>query len=598
MGAEQPQTGAEQQTGSIPRPGAEPKQSPTKDGPNFVFRRERKPRPEPQVPSDATPSHLASEYAQGLSALRLQTIGASICAAALLILSLLDTGRFSFLSGLMPSNLMLPIGLGIFAVCTLLCVDVLKDGLIQLATRAPNADTLALFATVFTFADGISLLVSHLRTDTFPFFAPCGLVLTLHMVGKLCARSASLRTAETAASIQYPYVVTQDENLLSGKPAFRKSIASPQGFGRQMRTETEGELRFRRLTPVLLVACICLPLITTVAHHQPKLVFWSYSALFSAAATLGAPLSFAMPFSALTKKLARLGIALAGWPGVVAAQGCKGVMITDYDLYPPGTVTLSGGQTFTLTTPLERVISLSASLVRASGSGLVYAFDRTLQKEGGAYLPVQKLTMQENGLVGECGGQKIMLGNSEFMLRMGIVIPEGIRVKDAVLCTVDGQLVGMFTMRYSVHPTVLPSIFALLEHKFQPILATRDFNLNAHRLRMGGRFPVDQVIFPSLNNRVQFSGANQVHSNKIVALLCREGFSPFCGALIAGKRIYKAARWNSLFVNISACVGVVLTTSLSSAGALGAMSAWNLSLYLLLWLAPVLLLSLWTTQSY
>lgn len=75
-----------------------------------------------------------------------------------------------------------------------------------------------------------------------------------------------------------------------------------------------------------------------------------------------------------------------------------------------------------------------------------------------------------------------------------------------------------------------------------------------------------------------------------------EGIAPFSQALIGAKRIRRAAAFSSFFVNFSACVGVVLTASLSSAGALGAMCAWHLSLFLLLWLVPVLLISLWTTQ--
>ena len=49
-------------------------------------------------------------------------------------------------------------------------------------------------------------------------------------------------------------------------------------------------------------------------------------------------------------------------------------------------------------------------------------------------------------------------------------------------------------------------------------------------------------------------------------------------------------------MRLSSCVGVFLTATLSSAGALGAMCAWHLSLFLLLWLVPVLLISLWTAQ--
>ena len=79
-------------------------------------------------------------------------------------------------------------------------------------------------------------------------------------------------------------------------------------------------------------------------------------------------------------------------------------------------------------------------------------------------------------------------------------------------------------------------------------------------------------------------------------MLCREGLAPFAQSSIGARRIRRAAKANSFLVNISACIGVFLTSSLSSAGALGAMSAWNLSLFLLLWLLPVVFVSLWTKQ--
>ena len=80
---------------------------------------------------------------------------------------------------------------------------------------------------------------------------------------------------------------------------------------------------------MLLVACFCLSLVTTVAHHQPNLIFWSLSALFTAAATLGVSLALNLPLRMLGGKLAKLGVALAGWPGLLAGKGCKAALLLD-----------------------------------------------------------------------------------------------------------------------------------------------------------------------------------------------------------------------------------------------------------------------------
>ena len=557
--------------------------------------RERKGKAPDPPPPDAPPAQLATEYGPGLSALKTKCAVSGVLTGVLVVLSLLDSGLLPFLTGLVPTEIALWAGLALFAVCGGLCFDVLQQGLLQLTNRAPNGDTLALFAAVFTLADGVTLVAAPFREVTLPFFAPCALVLTFHLLGQYCDRSAKFQACRTAASVAQPYVVTQDANVLGGQPAFRKWLGLPRGFGSQIRTTSQAEAQFRRLTPVLLAACFALSLVTTVAHHQPWLVLWSLSALFCAAATLGATLSLALPLRLLGGKLAKLGVALAGWPGLLAAKGCKAALLLDQDVYPPGTIALTGSRVFG-SLSMERTVSYTASVIRASGSGLRYLFDKLLRAEGSSYLPIDKIVMQDTGLIGQCQDQQILVGNSDFMSRQGIALPPGIKAKDAVFCAVDRELVGMFVLRYTLHPSILPSLQTMIAHRISPVMATRDFNLTPHRLRLWGRLSVDQITFPDLQRRVVLSGPRQIHGTTLVAVLCREGVAPFSQALVASQRIRRAAAFSQWFVHIGACVGVVITAALSSAGALTAMSPWNLSLFLLLWFVPVLMLSLWTTQ--
>ena len=556
---------------------------------------ERKAKAEEPPPPDAPPAQLMTEYGPGLSAQRVKCAVSGVLSALLLALSLVDSGLIPVLSGWIPQDIALLAGLGLFVVCGFLCLDVLQEGLRQLTNRAPNGDTLALFAAVLTLADGVSTAFAPLREATLPFFAPCALVLTFHLLGLHCDRAAKFLSCRTAASVAQPYLVTQDPNVLGGKPAFRKWMGPLRGFGSQIRTTSQAEAQFRRLTPVLLAACFALSLVTTVAHHQPWLVLWSLSALFCAAATLGATLSLALPLRLLAGRLAKLGVALAGWPGLLAGKGCQAAVLMDQDVYPPGTVALIGSRVFG-SLSMERTVSYTASVIRASGSGLRFLFDKLLRAEGGSYLPIDKIILQDTGILGQCQDQQILVGNSDFMSRQGIALPPGIKSKDAVFCAVDRELVGMFVLRYTLHPSILPALQTLVGHKISPVMATRDFNLSPHRLRLWGRLSADQITFPDLQRRVVLSGARQTHGTGLAAVLCREGVAPFAQALVAAKRIRRAAAFSRVFVNVSACLGVVLTATLSSAGALTAMSPWNLSLFLLLWFVPVLLISLWTTQ--
>lgn len=557
--------------------------------------KDRKARAQAAPPPDAPPAQLSLEYGVGLKPLKNKTIGAAVLAVVLLVLAFLDTGILSFLTDLVPEDILLYASLGGFVVCCALAWDVLKDGLVQLTNFTPGSSTLALFAAAFTLADGVTMVLTPLRESAVPFFAPCALVLLFQLIGQYCDRASKFQACRTASSVARPYVVTQDPDVLAGKTGFRKWLGLPKGFGSQIRTTSQADERFQKLTPVLMTACVCLALLTTVAHHQPKLVLWSLSALFTASATLGASLTLSFPLQILGSKLATLGVALAGWPGIAAAKGCRAALLTDNDLYPPGTVTLANSKPLS-NLPMDRVVAYTASAIRASGSGLSYLFDKLLRSEGAKYLPIEKILLQDNGLIAQTQGQQILVGNSDFMSKQGIALPTGIKYKNTVFCAVDRELIGMFGVRYALHTTIVPSLQSLLGHRIAPVLVTRDFNINPKRMRFSDRLNKDSLTYPDLQRRVTLSGPNQAHGQTIVAVLCREGMAPFTLALIAAKRVRRAAGLSSFFVRLSACVGVILTATLSSAGALGAMSAWHMALFLLLWFVPVLLLSLWTEQ--
>ena len=557
--------------------------------------KDRKAKAQAAPPPDAPPAQLSLEYGVGLKPLKNKTIGAAVLAVVLLALAFLDTGILSFLTDLVPEDILLYASLGGFVVCCALAWDVLKDGLVQLTNFTPGSSTLALFAAAFTLADGVTMVLTPLRESAVPFFAPCALVLLFQLIGQYCDRASKFQACRTASSVARPYVVTQDPDVLAGKTGFRKWLGLPKGFGSQIRTTSQADERFQKLTPVLMTACVCLALLTTVAHHQPKLVLWSLSALFTASATLGASLTLSFPLQILGSKLATLGVALAGWPGIAAAKGCRAALLTDNDLYPPGTVTLANSKPLS-NLPMDRVVAYTASAIRASGSGLSYLFDKLLRSEGAKYLPIEKILLQDNGLIAQTQGQQILVGNSDFMSKQGIALPTGIKYKNTVFCAVDRELIGMFGVRYALHTTIVPSLQSLLGHRIAPVLVTRDFNINPKRMRFSDRLNKDSLTYPDLQRRVTLSGPNQAHGQTIVAVLCREGMAPFTLALIAAKRVRRAAGLSSFFVRLSACVGVILTATLSSAGALGAMSAWHMALFLLLWFVPVLLLSLWTEQ--
>ena len=146
--------------------------------------KDRKAKAQAAPPPDAPPAQLSLEYGVGLKPLKNKTIGAAVLAVVLLALAFLDTGILSFLTDLVPEDILLYASLGGFVVCCALAWDVLKDGLVQLTNFTPGSSTLALFAAAFTLADGVTMVLTPLRESAVPFFAPCALVLLFQLIGQ------------------------------------------------------------------------------------------------------------------------------------------------------------------------------------------------------------------------------------------------------------------------------------------------------------------------------------------------------------------------------------------------------------------------------
>lgn len=535
------------------------------------------------------------EYGFELAGWRNAAITSGVLSAVLLVLALPEGSLIPFLQGLIPAVITRAASLILFLVCALMGRNVLKEGFVALANKTPNADTLALLSAGFTLLDGVTLFLG-LRADSLPLCAPCALVITFRLITHYCEKKGKRDACQVAASAPQHYLVTQDPNTINGKPAFRKWLSAPRGFGSQIQTRSEQDFRFQRLVPVLMVACVVLGLLTTVAHHQPRLIFWSLSALFTASATLSAGLGNDLPFLLLGSRLRKLGAAVAGWPGTKAGKGCQFALLSDFDLYPPGTVTVNAVNSFG-TVPKERIISLTASVIRASGSGLLYPMERLVKQTGAGYVQVTNLTMEKGGIRAQSQqGQSVMIGSAEYLAKLGVTIPADAKGKDTILCALDRVALGSISLRYTVINSIEPSLDTMLDGRLSPVLATRDFFFSPQRLGFGEDYPLDQLIFPPLAHRIRLSTPVRTHGPDIVAILSREGVAPYAQAVVGASRLHRAARLSGVLSRVSACIGVLLTATLSSAGALGAMCSLSLSLYLLLWAVPVLLLSLWVVH--
>lgn len=556
-------------------------------------RKKRAGRPKPDIP----PAQLAKRLGKGLRFLHTRTFLSFLWCLPQLYLLL--AGALGIpLPPALAGNVALrgqvaAVGL---AVSCLLALDVLGQGGWSLVKLRLESETVLLFAAVASVADALTMPMVETRGgNALPYCGVVSVALFFALWGRFLKRSALRQSCRVAAGAGEPYLVTLDEKMWNGQDAYLKWSGEPVGYGSQVQATDGAQRVYHVAAPLLLLGSALLALVASVGQKRPELFFWALSATLTAGCGFTAFLSFAMPFSAVTRRLSKIGGALGGWDSLSWSRRGVGAVLTDGDLFPTGSVTLNGLK-LTGDTSLETLVSYAASLVKEAGSGMEKPFHDLLRTQGSIYRRCERVVFHEGGVTGEINGRQVYVGSGAFMALMEITLPPGLNVKNAVFCAVDGHLEGIFVLNYRLHPAVRPALGAMISNGIKPILATRDFGVIPDMLRKRFKLPVDRMEFPSLDRRRELSSQRLAHAPELSAVLCREGLGPYAETVVGGRRLARATRMGVFFSLLGSAVGMALAFYLTASAAFAALSAGALLAFLLLWMVPAVLISGWANR--
>ncbi len=538
---------------------------------------------------DTPPQELTARYGKGLGSLKLRRLAVFLLLLPLLYLTLADSAALPLPAVLTAGSVQLWIFTGLHAAALILSYDLVWSGICRL-----GADTLTVLASLAVLIDTITMNLLHTR-EGIPYTVVSVLALALGLWCKYMKQLSLRISCRTAATAKTPYLVTLDENRWDGRAVFTKWSGSAEGFGSQIQSDDGAMRAFRPAAGLLFLACLLFSVLSSIGKGRSELFWWCLSAMLCSAATFSGAMAFALPFRLLAQRLSGLGAALAGWEGIRRQAKESGILLTDTDLFPPGSTALNGVKVFQ-NHPLDKVISLTATMIRDMGSGLDRTFHELLHSQGTIYRKTEDLRCYEGGASATIRGEYVLVGNSAFMHMMEINLPQGLNVKNAVFCAVDGELAGIFALSYALHATVRPSLSALIENKISPILATRDFNLIPSMLRQRFKLPAEKMEFPEHTRRRTLSDPAQPHDKPLVCVLCREGIGPLSETVVGAKRLYLATRINTILAILGSVIGVVISYYLTAQAAFTLLSATNLLVFLLMWLVPTLLISGWVNR--
>lgn len=468
----------------------------------------------------------------------------------------------------------------------LLCRHVFLKGFGMLLRRRCVAELLVSLSVLVSAADCAARLLGGEPGEVMPYASVSCLALVFAQWG-VRRESKGNYDMLRAASLDEdpPYLVT---NTPQGACKQRGSV--PGFFTTAARSDVS-TLWQTALLPAFLAAALVFAALSSAGQERSGDFLLNLSAILPAAATFSLPLCWALPWSKLSEHLQRTGCAVAGWSGAQKISAQRRMIVTDADLFPPGTVQLNGRKLYAETQ--EQAVSLAASMARAAGSGLERLFNNLVRGEGGRYEKVDDFSFyEEGGWSGTIKGESVLMGGASFMRKMNVKLPADVNLRTGVFLAVDKELTAAFAVKYSPSENVDFAMKMMQRSRIQPILASRDPNITPalikRKFSRGAR-----MEYPGLSERIALSEAEK-DRDLPRALLFREGLLPYAETVAGSLRLCKAVRRAAAISLLGSWAGTLLTFYLTSLGAYELLNPLALELFLLLWTLPVLLMADWT----
>ncbi len=475
----------------------------------------------------------------------------------------------------------------ILLLAVMICgLDTMTSGLIAIAHRRPNANTLIALSALFCVIDGF-LAACGVKGTKLPFCAIPALTISFSLLGSLLNCRSSRIVFNTVSSSRKPYTVTAETSVTGDGVTILKSRMTTKGFVRRTEEAGPDETVYGVMAPYLIVIALLLSLISAAVSKSFAQFAHILSGIFVCAAPLAILLTYPLANFVSAKTLIKSGSAIAGWSGIYDIGKCRHMIITDFDLFPKGSVTISQTRIFAGMKP-EKVVSLAGSMIAASGSALSPAFAELMKQGKGSLLRVENFRCHEGGgLIAMVDGVEVYCGSASFMHLMGVHLPDMFKIKNCVYVSEGDTICGMFQMEYTPVDSVREALYMLMRSDRHPVFAVRDFNITPQLLSVKYDIPTDGFDFPSFAQRYEISGAEPSEASKPAALVSREGLGAFVHLAEHAKGLYTRVRVSVMLSVMSTVIGMIVMFVLSLTGQMTVTAALS---FLLVWLIPVLVI--------
>lgn len=478
-------------------------------------------------------------------------------------------------------------------VSALLAANLISDGFADLMHGHFTLNSLLSVTFIACILDAAFCL----REVRVPFCAAFCLEVAMALWAEYQRRTTEASQMDTLRRATRLNRVEKAPDCFEGRPGLRVTDGEVEDF---MDAYTETPAPTKTLNFYSLLATVASLIIGIYAAITNGLAsgiqIWSAAMLAAAPVTIF--ISQTRPAAILERRLSRFGALICGWKGISAMSGQSVVPLRDTDLFPAGSVKINGVK-FYSGRNADHIISCAAALMDVSGNGLAPLFDQLADSRGSHRCVVDESRIYgTNGVGGIIEGESVLMGTKAFLRDMGVEIPEGAHVSQAVYLSIEGEFCAVFALAYGKLKGVSASLHALSSYTgLTPVLASDNFLLSEEFIRAKFSVNTNRFAFPTPEVRRSLAAWQPEEGTTVpCALTTQDGLTGTAFAITGARNLRSSMNWGTIIHIFGGIVGLVCVLALTAVGAWHLLTPTNLLVFELIWTVPGMLISSWTRR--
>ena len=276
------------------------------------------------------------------------------------------------------------------------------------------------------------------------------------------------------------------------------------------------------------------------------------------------------------------------------------VMVDSSQLYPPGTVTLSGIKAFK-ESRINDAITAGAAIMFAVNGTMSYIFENIIQDRKDILPKVESVIYEDGmGLVGWINGQRVLIGNRRLLEAHNITPPEK-SVEDKYLnmgnqvtyISMSGELVAMFILSYTADREIMHELRNLEDNGVSFTVRTVDPNITQKNIaeKFCLFFRCIKILPTSLGN-ICHDVTSSVDDKSRAYLVTRGKIASFARAVSGCIRIKSNITLSIIIQYIAVILGILIVTLISFISGFEKLGCLEMLLYIGFWAAATIIIPL------